>query len=162
MFSRIMFLAVAVAPVSLMLPGPVIAADEADEHVESQRCINTSTIRSTRVIDDSHIVFVMRGNKLFLNTLRRECRGLGREGRFSYVVRSHSLCRNDQISVLYASGFGLQEGRSCGLGMFTPITKEDLEELVNPPGVEPEPQPVEPPPVQDVVEEAGDGEPPAD
>ena len=127
------------------------AADEEEEKREKPEnavsCINVSRIRSTKIVDDSSIIFDMRGRTIYLNILPRQCRGLAREGRFSYRSSSGSLCHLDSIRILYGTATGIREGASCGLGYFQEVTEEDLELILEreppPPQAEPLP-PAEP------------------
>ena len=115
-------------PVVFMLVAPIAVADEAegvDDH-KPRRCINTGSILQTRVIDDGHVVFMMRRNEMYLNTLRSRCGGLSRNGRFSYRLQTRSLCELETITVIESGTFGNPFGRSCTLGMFKPVTMEDL------------------------------------
>jgi hypothetical protein len=73
----------------------------------------------------------MSGKTVYHNILPRQCRGLARENRFSYRVSGSTLCHLDSIRILYASGVGIEEGRSCGLGYFHEVTEEDIELLLN-------------------------------
>ena len=91
-----------VVAVLLAAPTALPAADEAEEDDGSRRCINTRTLRNTDVLDDTHIVFRMVGSKIYLNTLKTNCRGLSRERRFSYT--SYLLWRLIARNSLYISG----------------------------------------------------------
>ena len=110
---------------TLSLSAPLPADEEKDEN--ARKCINTSVIRQTKIVDDSRILFYLRGKSIFHNVLPRKCNGLSREGRFSNKISSGSLCRHDTIRVLCRSGTGLQEGAGCGLGYFHEITEADVE-----------------------------------
>ena len=92
---------------------------------EGQRCIITRSIRDTDVIDDGTILFLMRGGEFYVNPLDRNCRGLTRERRFSYRISAGRLCSIDSIRVLQQFGNTVQEGVSCGLGRFYPVTEEE-------------------------------------
>ena len=127
--------------------------DGVDEDDGYERCINSRFIRSTTVENDRNIVFFMRGKKIYLNTLPRPCRGLSREGRFSYVSYMNNLCRSDRINVMYDSGFGLQQGRMCQLGRFRLVTREDLADMFEKPQQPIKTKEVETPEVEDVVAE---------
>lgn len=134
----------------LLFTGMVFAQDDADETVvspddatagealafdrEGELCITTRAIRSTDIIDDRTILFEMRGGDYYVNNLTRTCRGLKREGRFSYRVSIGRLCSVDMIRVLERFGRGLEEGIGCGLGQFFPITEEEAELLGSGPG----------------------------
>ena len=134
-----------------LLAAPAAAEDDVIESFESERCIRVSAITRTRVVSDEAVLFYVRGRKVYLNTLRSRCRGLYREERFSYEASAGRLCERDRIRILQDSGFGIQEGRSCALGRFAPVSREDIEQILNP---QPEPRedaPVETPPIEDVV-----------
>ena len=133
---KALFLAILTA-----LSGTLIADDEREENLESNnseldveesaRCVNSRTIKRTSVIDDRNIVFYMRGSTIYLNVLPRECRGLSHQRRFSYTTVTRSLCNSDSIRVLRETGFGLEEGRSCRLGLFHPTTDEQISDAMN-------------------------------
>lgn len=133
-----------ILPVCLLLlsvSGPSLADEVEDE--EARRCIQVRTIRSTDVLDDLNIFFYMRGKAIYHNILPRHCKGLSRDRRFSFTSTVNRLCYLDSIRILQDSGWGLQEGRSCQLGYFHPVTEEDIELIVErkftPPAAEPLP-----------------------
>lgn len=108
-------------------------ADEEDDEVDdevAQRCISTRALRRTEVVDDRNVIFYLSGSTVYRNVLPRLCRGLSRDGRFSYSTSAGRLCNSDSIRILNDSGFGLQEGRSCRLGLFHPITKDDVAAII--------------------------------
>jgi hypothetical protein len=145
--TRARLLAVAIA----CLAAPAAAEDDVIENYESERCVRVSAINSTRVVNDGNVLFYMRGRKVYLNTLRAQCIGLAREKRFSYRVYTGQLCERDRISVLQDATFGIQQGRSCALGRFHPISREDAEALLNPQPEPPPKTPLETPPIEEVV-----------
>jgi hypothetical protein len=130
--------------------------DEAAD--EPLRCLSMNSIRSTRVVDDERVLFFQARNRIFLNRLDRECLGLARSGTFTYEVQSGArharLCSTDRITVLEQTGRGL----NCGLGVFEPLSAEEVETLVSgpspaiisvpvaPPAEEPPAAPAPPPP----------------
>ena len=61
---------------------PLLADEETDDGVRD--CISTSRLQRTKVVDDLNILFYMRGKTVYHSILPRRCRGLSREGRFSY------------------------------------------------------------------------------
>ncbi len=133
----------------LTLPaaGPSLADEEPEEN--ARNCVNASLIRNTKIVNDSSILFYMRSNSIYHNILRRQCKGLSREGRFSYHVYTGSLCNRDSIRILYDGAAGLQEGRSCQLGYFHEVTEEDIEMILD---TEPRLPPPEPLPSADPEE----------
>ena len=110
---------------------PVYELDEEDFAIdrEGERCINTRNIRGTDILDERTILFRMRGGDYFVNYLRHDCPGLVREERFSYRTSGGRLCQVDTIRVIEQFGGFIQEGMSCGLGVFYPITEEEAEFL---------------------------------
>jgi hypothetical protein len=95
-----------------------------------KKCITTSRIRDTDIIDDRTIVFRMRGNReVYRNYLPRECPGLERNDRFSHRTMNGQLCDIDTITVLEQFAGRINESFTCRLGEFIPITREEAEEL---------------------------------
>jgi hypothetical protein len=112
-------------------PSANAAANGDDFDRTPQDCITPSNIKETAVIDDSTILFYMRGgNKVTYRTaLSQACPNLARENRFSYKVPINRLCNSDLITVLEQFGVGLREGFTCRLGLFYPIPYEEAELL---------------------------------
>ena len=110
---------------------PVYELDAEDFEIdrEGERCINTRNIRGTDVLDERTILFRMRGGDYFVNYLRNDCPGLVREERFSYRTSGGRLCQVDMIRVLEQFGGFIQEGMSCGLGAFYPISEDEADLL---------------------------------
>jgi hypothetical protein len=82
-------------------------------------CVQTNSIRSTRVHGDSVIDFHMLGGKVYRNTLPMSCPNLGFEERFLYSTSISQLCSVDIITVLQSPN--VSPGASCGLGQFQPV-----------------------------------------
>jgi hypothetical protein len=83
-------------------------------------CVQASSIRETRVRDDSTIDFYMLGGKVYRNKLPHSCPELGFEERFGYSIVNNQLCSVDIIHVIHSPPS--IPGVSCGLGDFQPIT----------------------------------------
>ncbi len=122
-----------VIPVAYFLVAPLAAAEPEEDAIDaSKRCINTGSILQTRIIDDGNIVFMMRRDKMYLNTLRGTCTGLARRGSFTYTIQTRSLCELETINVIEDGHIGQALGRSCTLGRFQPVTMEELEDRFAP------------------------------
>ena len=134
-------------------------ADEVEDE-EARRCIQARTIRQTHVLDDLNIFFYMRGKAIYHNILPRQCKGLSRDRRFSYTSSVNRLCYLDSIRILHDSGWGLQEGRSCQLGYFRPVTKEDIELIVERKHTPPPSEPLPTAEPEEINTEAGESENP--
>ena len=79
-------------------------------------CLDASHIDHTVVIDDRTILFYMRGNKIWKNTLHSSCPSLKFERAFSEEIRGGQVCSNGQMIRV------LETGVSCSLGEFTHYT----------------------------------------
>jgi hypothetical protein len=81
-------------------------------------CITIRNIRSTSVIDDRTIHFIMNGrDRMFRNELPFACTGLGFSRSFAHNSRTPQLCRVDTITVIQ----GGSRGMTCALGQFQPM-----------------------------------------
>jgi len=116
--------------------GPLVAAaaalgqdDDAPFDRTPEDCLIVSRIRSTEAIDDQNIIFRMRGDQVYRNTLPRTCPGLERENRIAYETATSRLCSIDMITVLEDVGVGLRPGFTCRLGEFVPLSPDELEDL---------------------------------
>jgi len=110
---------------------PAFGEDEDEDNAldedQGENCISTRTLKRTEVVDDHHILFFMNGNKVYLNALPRQCKGLSRERRFSYSTTSRNLCSFDSIRILSDFGNSMSPGRSCKLGRFHLTSVEEVE-----------------------------------
>ncbi|MFC7050859.1 DUF6491 family protein [Emcibacter nanhaiensis] len=91
-----------------------------------RKCVPISFIDHTQVLDDQHILFHMKGKKIYLNKLPRRCPRLGFEKSFAYKVSINQLCNVDIITV-FDNTSGIP-GPSCGLGDFEEVKKKEQPE----------------------------------
>lgn len=97
-------------------------------------CISLRRVDSTTVVDDRTILFYMRGGDLaYVNELSRDCLRLEREGRFSYQSRTGRLCSSDTITVVESFGARFQDGATCPLGQFAPLTQDAADAIAEGP-----------------------------
>lgn len=108
----------------ILLALPLASAWAQESAEEPVRCIQTTRIDRTEVIDDQTVVFYMRGRRIYVNHLDRACPGLDSGRPFSYRTTNSRLCSVDTITVLEQSAFGLIPGFTCGLGQFEPADEE--------------------------------------
>jgi len=78
-------------------------------------CLKTGDIDHTDILTDSAIVFYLKGEKPYLNTMRFPCPSLKMEGGFAYVTDFPEICSNAQTIRV------LRSGNFCELGQFTPF-----------------------------------------
>lgn len=120
--------------------------DDIDPSLEPEDCLSIGSIRRTEIADDQNIVFYVSGKKIYRNYLPRKCRGLKRADAFMYKTSLSRLCNVDTITVLDDLGFGFNQGRTCGLGMFYPISEEEADIVLDKERAPPKPpeEPEEP------------------
>ena len=82
-------------------------------------CIIINQIRTTHVVDDRTIHFMMAGrNRMMRNELPFACPTLGFNRAFKYNTRTLQLCSVDTITVIQPGG---RPGPRCSLGRFQPM-----------------------------------------
>ena len=87
-----------------------------------EKCFRTTRIKSSRPLDDFHLVFTLRNGDRYLNRLSNRCSGLRMEGAYAYKTGLSQLCHLQIIDVISTSAGGGRRG-SCGLGKFEKIEK---------------------------------------
>ena len=124
-----------VLAVSLSLAAPLAAEEKAmDKSIDlvsgpPEQCVSLSRIDHTYVLDDRNILFYMHGGKIYRNHLPYNCSGLKINDTFMYRTSLNQLCNVDIITVLDSLGFGYSPRNSCGLGLFYPVSKDDVAKL---------------------------------
>ena len=122
-------LSLAVLAAALMINAPAVPGEEESAPGDPVDCINIARIRSTEVISEKYILFRTRGGTDYVNVLPRNCRSLARNKAFMYKTSIHKLCDLDTITVLNNFSFGFSHGPRCGLGKFSPISEEGIDNL---------------------------------
>lgn len=118
-----------------ILAGPVAAEEKQLIDVPGlvtglpEQCISLNRIDSTEVLDDQNVLFRMRNGDSYLNHLPYRCPSLGIHESFMYRTSLNQLCNVDIITVLNNAGFGFLPGPSCGLGLFYPVTKDEVKRI---------------------------------
>ena len=112
------------------------------EYGETKRCLSETEYRSFRALDDRHILFKGRGDRLWINTLRAPCPDL-RYGDV-LVVRQFSprrMCDADTFEVAdwfdwpwyrrwpWHWGGSWGSGMRCHLGKFEPVTQQQVDDI---------------------------------
>lgn len=126
---RALTLGFSVALSCLALPALADDAPAMDTAAKAKTCVPLTMIRQTHVVNDETIVFQMRGNKYYQNTLPNRCPRLAFNDSFSYATSLSQLCNVDIITVLETFGGRLNRGAACGLGKFEPISKDQFADL---------------------------------
>ena len=79
-------------------------------------CLSARDVDHTSVRSDNEILYVMKNGKIWKNTLRKSCPGLGFERAFSETIIADAICSNRQMITV------INRGTPCFLGAFTPYT----------------------------------------
>ena len=112
------------------------------EYGEVKRCLSDMDFRRFEALDDRHILFEGRRDRLWINTLRGPCPDL----RFGdvLIVRQFSstrMCDMDSFEVAewfdwpwyrrwpWRWGLDWGVGMRCTLGKFQPVTQEQVDEI---------------------------------
>jgi len=112
------------------------------EFGEMQRCLSDSDFRGFRALDEKHLLFHGRRDRLWVNTLRMRCPDL-RYGDI-LVVKQFSGTRMCDADRFYATdwfdwpwyrrwpwhwGGSWTSGMQCSLGQFQPVTADQVAEI---------------------------------
>jgi hypothetical protein len=88
---------------------------------QGQTCINRDQVRATVVRSDTVIDFEMNGGKVYRNTLKTRCPGLGWDRAITYETSINQLCSPQIVYSLTNFGGVPQRGAGCSLGEFVPV-----------------------------------------
>jgi hypothetical protein len=123
-----------------------------DDPSVATACLRRSNIRSTKVLDGRNILFTTRDRGTYINQLARQCPGMRRGSPLSLTYADNTgLCAGSTFTVLMQAGASTnvisyidpltQErrtmsgpsfvpGATCQLGLFGPISKDEIDALV--------------------------------
>ena len=89
----------------------------------NQRCLAEHELSGIRILDDKHVVFVNRDDRLWINTLPQRCVDLRSVGIVTFKPSTGTrICRHDKFRT---NNMRL----NCRLGAFQPVTAEQLAEI---------------------------------
>ena len=109
------------------------AVAQTDETSVAQPCLLHPSIRRTKVLDDQNILFVTSDEQTYHNQLPRQCPTMSRNAVLNYHIaraRVSDLCAGNQFTVLTRVGNGWSPGFVCKLGMFRPVSEDEVADLV--------------------------------
>jgi hypothetical protein len=135
-----------------ILAAPLCPAsgDEGDANVAAT-CLPRATIRSTKVLDDRNILFVMRDKSFYHSALTKHCPAMHRGTPLSFNYADGKLCAGASFTVMLRSGPSsnpmsywdpttqtrvIMQGPSftpgaiCELGIFTSVTQDEVTDLI--------------------------------
>ncbi len=102
------------------------------EPLVAERCIRSSAIDTTEVLNPRLVVFKVGRRTIYINQMPVDCPGLKPKAKIALTARDDRLCQLDSIRVLHPSGMAsdgsdnIMFGPNCMLGKFERITEEQL------------------------------------
>ena len=99
----------------------IAAAPEAKVTGPGQSCINRDQVRASVVRSNRVIDFEMNGGKVYRNTLKSSCPGLGLDRAITYETSINQLCSPQIVYSLTNIAGVPQRGAGCSLGEFVPV-----------------------------------------
>jgi len=99
---------------------------EESSYGEAPRCISTTRIRGSEVLDGRHIVFRMSQDEYYLVQFENRCPMLERNSTIVYETQGSRLCQLDPIRAVSGLGATAQIGPICMIPGFQPVTKEQV------------------------------------
>jgi hypothetical protein len=126
--------AILISLVTLQMISACAITDQHEEDVAElpegvENCVYLPLVDRIEILDEQHILFVMRDGKLYNNHLSRKCPGLRRNDTIMYRTALNQLCNIDMFTVLENVGGGFMPGASCSFGKFYPATQEEVDAL---------------------------------
>lgn len=135
--------------IAVLCAAPVCVAFAGDDATSvATACLTRYDIRSTKVLNDRNILFVMKDGITYNNPLPKECRGMHRGSPLSFSYADSKLCAGSLFTALMRSsssrtpytnpvtnehmvlqGPSLTPVATCKLGMFAPVTPDEVEDL---------------------------------
>ncbi len=106
------------------------SAPQPEDYSESVTCLHRDAYVNVDVLNRELLVFHGRGDKVWLNRLRRPCIGLREHDILAFEMRDRRLCDLDMFSSVDTFGGPLQSTSArCSLGKFETISPEQAAAL---------------------------------
>ena len=121
MLNNLLILALACGGVAIAAEPNAPVSDDTAEH-----CLSLQEIASIKVIDKDNLAIQMKNGDYYLNHLSSSCPSLRRHSAISYTTPLNRLCNLEIITVLEDFGGDLQTMGACGLGKFTPASRDEI------------------------------------
>lgn len=95
-------------------------------YTESVRCISTSRIRRTEVLDDRHIIFHMPKDQFLLVQFPHRCLMLDKRSTLMYEVQGSRLCQLNWVRAVNGAGMSSVVGPLCMIPGFQEVSVEQV------------------------------------
>lgn len=131
--------------------GAAMAAEEREDANAATACLRRTEIRSTKVVDARNVLVTMRDRTTYRSELAKQCPGLRRNSAMALTYSDNKLCAGSLFTVLMRAGAStnstsvtvpgsnehisvpgpaLVPGAVCQLGLFTPISADEVAALL--------------------------------
>jgi len=131
--------------------GSAVAVEEKEEAKTAAACLRRTEIKSTKVLDARNVLVTMRDRSTYRSQLAKQCPGLRRGSAMSLTYSDNKLCAGSTFTVLMRAGASTNStsvtvpgsnehlsvpgpafvpGAVCQLGIFTPISEDEINALV--------------------------------
>ena len=125
--------------------------EEKEEAKQAISCIRRTEIKGTKVLDGRNVLITMRNRSTYRSQLAKQCPGLRRGMAMSLTYSDNKLCAGSTFTVLMRAGASTNStpvtvpgsnehisvpgpafvpGAVCQLGIFTPISEDEIAALV--------------------------------
>ena len=136
---------------ALVQVGSAVAVEEKDDAKNAISCVRRTEIKGTKVLDGRNVLITMRDRSTYRSQLAKQCPGLRRGMAMSLTYSDNKLCAGSAFTVLMRAGASTNStsvtvpgsnehisvpgpafvaGAVCQLGIFTPITEDEINALV--------------------------------
>ena len=88
-----------------------------------ETCIPINSIKSTKILDYSNILFYTNGGPVYLNELPKQCGPLNRCRSITYSTSLSKLCNTDTVDIM-DFGSSVPKLGTCGLRQFELLTEK--------------------------------------
>jgi hypothetical protein len=98
-----------------------------EDYTQARRCVRSSRIERTEILNDRLIVFHMKREENLLLQFPQRCPGLRRDVTLKYEKGGPNICEHDVVQALIDLGATLRWGPRCILPAFEPVTDAQVE-----------------------------------
>jgi hypothetical protein len=118
---------------ALLAAGGGKSAAAQEPPTAAKSCVYLADVDHTKVVNERNILFYLRNNTILQSSFRDPCYGLREKTRFTYGSSSTKrLCKGDLITLLTDLSFGgVATSNTCKLGMFLPVTDDEVDDLLS-------------------------------
>ena len=136
---------------TIVQAGSAFAVEDKEDAKTAVACLRRTEIKSTKVLDARNVLITMRDRSTYRSELAKQCPGLRRGMAMSLSYSDNKLCAGSMFTVLMRAGASTNStsvtvpgsnehisvpgpafvpGAVCPLGIFTPISEDEITALV--------------------------------